>query len=115
MFQLEAPTAYQCKQILGLCHTVTKHNNEYIELTQHALIDSIINDVHLKDAYTKPVPAKVTVQLHAYNYKDSKKFSDCDFDFNYRSFTGKLNYIGQTTPSDILFATHQIFKYSSDP
>ena len=69
--------------------TITKHNNGYIELTQRALIDAITNDIHLNDAYTKPVPAKVTMQLHA--YKESKKFSDCDFDFNYRSVTGKLN------------------------
>jgi hypothetical protein len=53
------------------------------------------------------------MQLHA--YKDSPKFSDCDFNFNYRSVTRKLNYLGQTTREDILFATHQIAKYSSDP
>ena len=53
------------------------------------------------------------MQLHA--YKDSPKFSDCDFNFNYRSVTGKLNYLGQTSREDILFATHQIAKYSSDP
>ena len=53
------------------------------------------------------------MQLHA--YKDSPKFSDCDFSFDYCSVTGKLNYPGQTTREDILFATHQIAKYSSDP
>ena len=93
--------------------TITKHSNGYFELTQRALIDSIINDVNIGDAYTKPVPAKASMQLHA--YKDSPKFSDCDFNFNYRSVTGKLNYLGQTTRGDILFATHQIAKYSSDP
>jgi hypothetical protein len=93
--------------------TITKHSNGYFEFTQRALIDSIINDVNIGDAYTKPVPAKTSMQLHA--YKDSPKFSDCDFNFNYRSVTGKLNYLGQTTREDILFATHQIAKYSSDP
>ena len=53
------------------------------------------------------------MQLHA--YKDSPEFSDCDFNFNYHSVTGKFNYLGQTTRGDILFATHQIAKYSSDP
>ena len=52
--------------------TITKHNTGYIELTQHALVDSIINDDYLNDAYTKPVPFRVNMQLHA--YKDSKKF-----------------------------------------
>jgi hypothetical protein len=28
---------------------------------------------------------------------------------------GKLNYLAQTTHSDIMYATHQIAKYSSDP
>ena len=51
--------------------TITKHSNGCIELIRCALIDSISNEVHLNDAYTKPVPAKVTMQLHA--YKDSRK------------------------------------------
>ena len=36
------------------------------ELTQHALIDSIISDVGLKDAKVKPVPTKVSLQLHVF-------------------------------------------------
>ncbi|KAL3786278.1 hypothetical protein HJC23_005356 [Cyclotella cryptica] len=93
--------------------TITKHSNGCIEFTQHALIDAIINDVNIGDAYTKPVPAKATQQLHA--YKDSPRFDECDFNFNYRSVTGKLNYLTQTSCSDLLFATHQVAKYSSDP
>jgi hypothetical protein len=38
-----------------------------------------------------------------------------DLDFNYRSVVGKLNYLDQTTCPDIMYATHQIAKYSSDP
>jgi hypothetical protein len=38
-----------------------------------------------------------------------------DLDFNYRSVVGKLNYLAQTTRPDIMYATHQIAKYSSDP
>jgi hypothetical protein len=45
--------------------TITKHGNGSIEFTQRTLIDSIINDVNIGDAYTKPVPAKTTQQLHA--------------------------------------------------
>ena len=59
--------------------TITKHSNGYFEFTQRALIDSIINDVNIGDAYTKPVPAKTSMQLHA--CKDSPKFSHCDFNF----------------------------------
>ena len=93
--------------------TITKHSNGCIEFTQRALIDAIINDVNIGDAYTKPVPAKATQQLHA--FKDSLRFDECDFGFNYRSVTGKLNYLTQTSRSDLLFATHQVAKYSSDP
>ena len=38
-----------------------------------------------------------------------------DLDFNYRSAIGKLNYLAQTTRPDIMYATHQIAKYASDP
>eukprot|EP00804_Cyclotella_cryptica_P014903 CCRYP_017891-RA/>CCRYP_017891-RA protein AED:0.30 eAED:0.30 QI:0/-1/0/1/-1/0/1/0/244 len=92
---------------------ITKHSNGCIEFTQCALIDAIINDVNIGNAYTEPVPAKATQQLHA--FKDSLQFDECDFNFNYRSVTGKLNYLTQTSLSDLLFATHQVAKYSSDP
>jgi len=52
----------------------------------------------------------VSLQLHA--FKDQPAF---DLDFNYRSAVGKLNYLAQTTRPDIMYATHQIAKYSSDP
>ncbi len=71
------------------------------ELTQWALIDSIINDVGLKDAKVKPVPTKVSLQLHA--VKDESAF---DLNCNYRSAVGKLNYLAQTTRPDIMYAMH---------
>ncbi len=43
------------------------------EFTQRALIDSIIDDIRLKDAKVKPVPAKVSLQLHA--FKDEPAFN----------------------------------------
>ncbi len=74
------------------------------------LIDSIIDYVRLKDATVKPVPAKVSLQLHI--FKDEPAFN---LNFNYRSAVGKLNYLAQTTRLDIMYATHQIAKYLSDP
>ncbi|KAL7474174.1 hypothetical protein ACHAW6_000162, partial [Cyclotella cf. meneghiniana] len=78
-----------------------------------ALNDAIINNIHLEDAYTKSVPAKTTQQLHV--FKDSISFDECRFDFNYWLVVGKLKYLGQTTCSVIIFATHQVAKYSSNP
>jgi hypothetical protein len=80
------------------------------EFTQRALIDAIIADANLTDAKVKPVPAKVSLQLHA--FKDAPPFA---LDFNYQSIVGKLNYLAQTTRSDIMYAVHQVAKYSSDP
>ncbi len=80
------------------------------EFTQRTLIDSIIDDVKLKDAKVKPVPAKASLQLHV--FKDEPAF---DLNFNYRSAVGKLNYLARTTRLDVMYATHQIAKYSSDP
>ncbi len=58
------------------------------EFTQQVLIDSIINDIELKDAKVKPVPAKVSLQLHV--FKDKPAFA---LNFNYRSAVGKLSYL----------------------
>jgi hypothetical protein len=66
---------------------------------QRALIDFIIDDVGLKDSKTKPVPAKVSLQLHA--FKDKPPF---DLDFNYWFAVGKLNYVAQTMRPDIMYA-----------
>ncbi len=64
----------------------------------------------ISNSKTKPVPAKVSLRLHA--LKNEQVF---DLDFNYRSVVGKLNSLAQTTHPDIMYATHQIAKYSSDP
>jgi hypothetical protein len=89
---------------------IKKLKNGTYEFTQKTLIDAIINDVDIGDAYTKPVPAKVTLQLHA--FKSLPKF---DGRFHYCSAVGKLNYLAQTTRPDIMYAVHPVAKYSSDP
>jgi hypothetical protein len=38
-----------------------------------------------------------------------------DLNFNNRSVVGKLNFLAQTAHPDIMYATHQTAKYSSDP
>jgi hypothetical protein len=45
-------------------------------------------------------------------HKDQPMFA---LNFEYQSVTGKLNYLAQTSRPDIMYATHQIAKYSSDP
>ena len=81
-----------------------------IGLSQHGLIDTIIQDADLQDSKVKAVPAKVSKHLHA--HLDKAPFS---LNFNYRSMIDKLNYLAQTTRPDIMYATHQLAKYSSNP
>ncbi len=73
-------------------------------------MSSINDDVGLKDVKVKPAPTRVSLQLHAFKDKPAFKLN-----FNYRSAVGKLNYLAQTTRLDIMYATHQIAKYSLDP
>ncbi len=80
---------------------IKKLCNGSIEFTQRALNDSIITDIGVNDSKTKPVPAKSSLQLHA--FKDEPEY---DLDFNYRSAVGKLNYLAQTTCPAIMYATH---------
>jgi hypothetical protein len=90
--------------------SIKKLKNGVIELTQPALIDSIISDVALSNSKVKAVPAKVSEILHAHLDKPPVLLN-----FGYHSVIGKLNYLAQTTRPDIVYATHQLAKYSSDP
>jgi hypothetical protein len=90
--------------------SIKKLKNGVIKLTQRALINSIISDVALNDSKVKDVPAKVSKILHAHLNKPP--FS---LNFGKRSVIGKLNYLAQTTRPDIVYATPQLAKYSSDP
>jgi hypothetical protein len=90
--------------------SIKKLKNGVIELTQQALIDSIISDVALSNSKVKAVPAKVSKILHA--HLDKPLFS---LNFGYHLVISKLNYLAQTTRPDIVFATHQLAKYLSNP
>ncbi len=64
----------------------------------------------LNDSKVKAVPAKVSKILHT--HLDKPPFS---LNFGYHSIIGKLNYLVQTMRPDIVYATHQLAKYSYDP
>ena len=78
-----------------------------IEFTQQALIDSIIEDIGLKETITKPLPAKAHIML--LSHKDQPRFA---LAFDYQSVTGKLNYLAQSLHPDIMYVIYQIAKYS---
>jgi hypothetical protein len=68
-----------------------------IELSQRALIVSIIADVALGNSKVKAVPAKVSKILHAHLNKPPFLLNFC-----YRSVISKLNYLAKTTRPDIV-------------
>jgi hypothetical protein len=45
---------------------IKKSRSRSYEFTQHTLINAIISDVNLTDPKVKPVPAKVSMPLHAF-------------------------------------------------
>jgi hypothetical protein len=64
----------------------------------------------LGNSKIKAVPAKVSKILHA--HLDKPPFL---LNFSYQSVICKLNYLAQTTRPDIVYATHKLAKYSSNP
>jgi hypothetical protein len=72
------------------------------------LTDTIINDVNIGNSYIEAAPAKVSLQLYAFRNSPNINGS-----FNYHSTVGTLNYLCQTTSSDILYAVHQVAKESA--
>ncbi len=80
-----------------------------IKESQWALINTIIEDADLNNLKVEAVLAKVD-NLHA--HLDKPPFA---LNFNYQSMIGILNYFSQTTRLDIMYATHQLAKYSLDP
>jgi hypothetical protein len=66
--------------------------------------------VALNNSKVKAIPAKVSKILHA--HLDKRPFT---LNFGYHSVINKLNYLTQTTRPNIVYTTHQLAKYSSDP
>ena len=77
---------------------ISKTNDDYYQFSQRMLIDNIIEDDDLSDIYTKPILAKSSFMLNA--FKDSH-----DFNLN----------LTQATRPYIMYAVHQVTKYSSCP
>jgi hypothetical protein len=90
--------------------SIKKLKDGVIELTHWALLDSIIADVALGDSKVKAVPAKISKILHA--HLDKPPFL---LNFSYQSVIGKVTFLAQTMRPDIVYTTHQLTKYLSDP
>jgi hypothetical protein len=86
--------------------SIKKLKNSVIELTQQALLNSIISDMALGDSKVKAVLAKVSKILHA--HLDKPLFL---LNFGYQSIIGKLNYLAQNNEARYCLLdspTHQV-------
>ena len=80
--------------------------------TQPHLIDSILQDLSLKEVESKckDTPMKSSTILN--KSKNSQEFYRS---FNYQSFIGKMNYLEKGSQSELAYAIHQCARYSTDP
>ncbi len=111
MFNKDVKVPLQEAELVGTSSSnIKKLNGCLIELSQQALIGSIIADMALGDSKVKAVPAMVSKILHA--HLDKPPFL---LNFAYRSVIGKLNYLAQIIRPDIVYTAHQLAKYLSNP
>ena len=82
-----------------------------IELTQHGLIDKIIEATGLQDANSKRTVVPADPKTLG---KDANGAPHCE-SWNYRSVVGQLLYLAGNSRPDIAFAVHQAARFSHDP
>jgi Reverse transcriptase (RNA-dependent DNA polymerase) len=82
-----------------------------IEMTQPTLIQSIHDDLGLKeDSNTTQLPAPSTRIIWAHHGSSPHAES-----WHYRSVIGTLNFLAQSTRPDISYAVHQCARCTADP
>jgi len=79
-------------------------------MTQTHIIDSIIEDLGIKDKKPRNTPALSTKILTKDEHGEP-----FDRDWDYRSVVGKLNYLEKCTRPEIAYAVHQCARFSSNP
>ena len=97
---------------------VTHRSDGTIELTQPQLIDSILADLSLLDMHgnhkgnttAKDLPAKTTKLIGP-----DTSGPDFDYDWDYRSVLGKLNFLEKSTRADIAYTVHQCARFTASP
>ena len=102
------------QEYLGI--QINQNANGYITMTQPHLIDSILQDLGLlepqgkakSNTTIKDLPSMVSRNITTDS--DGKHF---DFNWNYRSVIGKLNYLEKSTRPDITYVLHQLARYST--
>ncbi len=97
---------------------VSTHGDGTMSLTQPHLIDNILMDLGLlgndgqpkANAKGRDTPAQTTVLI-----EPDLNGADFDYDWDYRSVIGKLNFLEKSTRFDIAYAVHQCARFSHNP
>ena len=95
---------------------VTQHPNQSIELTQPHLIDSILKDLNLLDEngkeHKRGATGKDLPALSSRLIGPDPKGIDFDYNWDYASVIGKLNFLEKSTRPEIAYAVHQCARFS---
>ena len=93
---------------------VNETDDHVIELTQPQLIDSILTDLGLlnqdEQSNVKATPAVVNQPMGP-----DLLGPEFDYDWDYRSIIGKLNFLEKSTRPDISCAVHQCARFMAHP
>ena len=97
---------------------VQRHKDGTYEMTQPHLIDSILKDLGLIDengVARKGVTTRGMPSLTTKLIGPDKGGQPFDYDWNYRSVIGKLNFLEKSTRCDLSYVVHQCARFSADP
>ena len=91
---------------------IEKRSDGTFHLSQHRLIEQILNDMRLSstNVNAKQTPAMVSKNLRRNTHSD-----DFDGHFDYRSIIGKLNFLTSSTRVDIAHAVHSAARFQANP
>lgn len=100
----------ELKEFLGV--RITKMENGGLNFTQSHLINSILQDLDMKDnTKSKPTPST----KHSMIREDPERKPFDEEKWKYRSVIGKLNYLEKTSRPDLAYAVHQCARFMSNP
>ncbi|KAL7460335.1 hypothetical protein ACHAXS_002092 [Conticribra weissflogii] len=109
-------------QEMGICIDNQGHPVDYVSVNIKKLPDGYYMFLQLTmiEAILMDLGMSIMCQcLHQNNFMitlHQNQFCEHDkYDFNYQSVMGKINYLAQTSRPDIIFAVHQLARFSQDP
>ena len=85
--------------------------DEKIKMTQPHLIDQIVQEVGINSKMIGTSTPAASTKICQRTKEDVPVYHR----FNYRKVVGKLNFLGKYSRTDIVYASHQCFRFSDNP